>query len=68
MKNPLKKDLGINCVLSIIDEVKFHLFKVKNKVVSNWIEEHKWINILDMEDQNIYPYLDEAHSYIKKNL
>ena len=68
LKHPIKEEFGINCVLSIIDSEKFHLFKVKNKVEGNKIEEHKWIDIFDYEDQTIYPHLEEAHSYIKDNL
>ena len=37
LKNPLKDDLGINCVLTIIDEWTFNYYKVKNKVDTNKI-------------------------------
>jgi len=32
------------------------------------MKHHKWIDLEDMEDQNIYPHLEEAHAFIKTHL
>jgi protein-tyrosine phosphatase len=68
LKEGIKKDYGIDCVLSIIDRWTYDSYHVKNHINKHGVQHHKWIDIEDIEDESIYPFLEEAHSYIKQNL
>lgn len=67
-KPNLINSLQINCVLSIIDKWTFNNYKVKEKIEKVQIKHHKWIDLQDYEDEQIYPHLDFAHTYIKNML
>ena len=67
-KPNLVGNLQINCVLSIIDKWTFNNYKVKEKIEKAQINHHKWIDLQDYKEENIYPHLDTAHTYIKNML
>ena len=64
----VKNTLGINCVLTIMDKYHFNYFQVAENIERQKIEHHKWIDLADGEQYDIYPFLEEAHGYIKDKL
>lgn len=68
LEDSVKENLGINCVLSIIDRWAYQNFQVSKNIQKNGIKNHKWIDLEDEEEEDIFPYFEEAHSYIKENL
>lgn len=68
LEDPVKDDLGINCVLTIIDRWAYQNFKVSHKIQKHDIKHHKWIDLDDVEHENIFPFFEEAHAYIKEML
>lgn len=66
-KDPIINHFRITCALSIIDKEMYKRYDIENKCKYFKLE-HKWIDLEDEEDCSIYPFLDEAHSYIKTML
>ena len=61
----LRTTQKIASVVSIIDSWALNSFKVKEKLEHLEIKEHKWFEIDDIEEESIYPFLEEGHSVIK---
>lgn len=59
------KNLEIDCVLSIVDKLNYSSLGVKDKLRKNKIKHFKWIDFEGYDEANIYPHLDDCHSYIK---
>lgn len=55
-------------MLTIIDKWAYDHFKVESKIKRHGIAHHKWINLEDVEEESIYPHLEDSHSFIRDML